>query len=166
MLALFALLLLPLQSAFPHPSTEEQRACVELLGAINADIVRRAAALMAAGDVALVRQGHWGREAQGGAVQPAPMASPRTRVDPPHINTLHTHPHTPHPTQLGALMREAQREFDARAAPLCPSQLASPVLHRVLAHPPIQPLIHGGKGVGSQVCVGGKWVGAAWRRGF
>lgn len=47
-------------------------------------------------------------------------------------------------------MCEAQREFDARAAPLCPAQLASPVLHRVLAHPPIQPLIHGGKGVGSQ----------------
>lgn len=48
-------------------------------------------------------------------------------------------------------MREAQAAFDARAAPLCPSQLASPVLHRVLAHPPIQPLIYGGKGVGSQV---------------
>lgn len=52
----------------------------------------------------------------------------------------------------GSLMCEAQREFDARAAPLCPSELASPVLHRVLSHPPIQQLIFGGKGVGSQVC--------------
>ena len=49
-------------------------------------------------------------------------------------------------------MQEAQRLFDERAGPLCPSQLASPVLHKVLAHPPIQPLIYGGKGVGSQVC--------------
>ena len=48
-------------------------------------------------------------------------------------------------------MREAQAAFDARAAPLCAAQLASPVLHRVLAHPPIQQLIYGGKGVGSQV---------------
>ena len=48
-------------------------------------------------------------------------------------------------------MREAQATFDARAAPLCPAQLASPVLHRELAHPPIQQLIYGGKGVGSQV---------------
>lgn len=93
-----------LQSAFPHPTTPEQRACVELLGRINADITARALALMAAGDV----------------------------------------------EQLGALMSEAQRLFSARAAPLCPSQLASPVLHAVLAHPPIQHLIHGGKGVGSQ----------------
>ena len=50
----------------------------------------------------------------------------------------------------GALMREAQREFDARAAPLCPAHLAAPVLHRVLAHPPLEQHVWGGKGVGSQ----------------
>lgn len=64
-------------------------------------------------------------------------------------------------SQLGALMREAQAAFDARAAPLCPSQLTAPVLHAVLSHPPIQPLIHGGKGVGSQVraaVLTGWWV--------
>lgn len=94
-----------MQVAFPHPATDEQRGCVELLGAINADITGRALQLMAAGDAAA----------------------------------------------LGALMSEAQRAFTARAAPLCPSQLTSPVLHRVLAHPPIQPHIYGGKGVGSQV---------------
>ena len=94
-----------LQAAFPHPATEQQRACVELLGALNADITGRALQLMASGEVA----------------------------------------------QLGALMSEAQRLFTARAAPLCPSQLTSPVLHRVLAHPPIQRHIYGGKGVGSQV---------------
>ncbi|PRW33024.1 GHMP kinase [Chlorella sorokiniana] len=97
-------ILAALQAAYPVPATNEQRACVELLGRINADITQRAIDLMATGDA----------------------------------------------QQLGALMREAQAAFDARAAPLCPAQLASPVLHRVLAHPPIQPLIYGGKGVGSQ----------------
>jgi UTP-glucose-1-phosphate uridylyltransferase len=33
--------------------------------------------------------------------------------------------------------------------PACPSQLTAPVLHKLLAYAPIQPLIHGGKGVGS-----------------
>ncbi len=42
---------LPLQSAFPHPCTPEQQACVELLGRINADITTRALGLMAAGNV-------------------------------------------------------------------------------------------------------------------
>ncbi|GAB4820149.1 hypothetical protein N2152v2_007195 [Parachlorella kessleri] len=51
---------------------------------------------------------------------------------------------------VGRLMRKAQHEFDLRAAPLCPSELTSPVLHRVLEYPPIQEHIFGGKGVGSQ----------------
>jgi UTP-glucose-1-phosphate uridylyltransferase/galactokinase len=51
---------------------------------------------------------------------------------------------------VGALMTRAQRLFDEQVAPACPTQLAAPVLHRLLAHPPLQPLIHGGKGVGSQ----------------
>ncbi|KAL4857393.1 hypothetical protein ACK3TF_002272 [Chlorella vulgaris] len=93
-----------LQAAFPHPATQEQRECVELLGPINADVTQRAVQLMAAGDV----------------------------------------------VALGALMTEAQAHFTARAAPLCPSQLTSPVLHSVLSHPPIQQHVYGGKGVGSQ----------------
>ncbi len=52
--------------------------------------------------------------------------------------------------RLGALMNEAQREFDARLQPVCPSQLTAPVLHRALAHPALRPLVLGGKGVGSQ----------------
>lgn len=47
-------------------------------------------------------------------------------------------------------MREAQKEFDAKAAPLCPEHLSSPVLHRVLEYALIQQHIWGGKGVGSQ----------------
>ena len=51
---------------------------------------------------------------------------------------------------LGALMLEAQAEFDARAAPLCPGQLRSPVLHSVLQLEALRPHVWGAKGVGSQ----------------
>jgi UTP-glucose-1-phosphate uridylyltransferase/mevalonate kinase len=51
---------------------------------------------------------------------------------------------------LGSLMTEAQRLFDRYAAPACPDQLTAPVLHRVLAHRGLAPLVLGGKGVGSQ----------------
>ncbi len=52
--------------------------------------------------------------------------------------------------RLGALMTEAQAEFDRACIPACPSQLTAPVLHQVLAYGPIQSDILGGKGVGSQ----------------
>ncbi len=52
--------------------------------------------------------------------------------------------------ELGQLMNEAQEKFDKHLQPACPSQLTSPVLHKLLAYGPIQPLILGGKGVGSQ----------------
>jgi UTP-glucose-1-phosphate uridylyltransferase/mevalonate kinase len=51
---------------------------------------------------------------------------------------------------LGALMTEAQRLFDAMVAPACPGQLAAPVLHTFLNDENIEPLVYGGKGVGSQ----------------
>ena len=51
---------------------------------------------------------------------------------------------------IGALMREAQEIFDRLIAPVCPSELESPKLHQVLEYSPIQELIWGGKGVGSQ----------------
>ncbi len=51
---------------------------------------------------------------------------------------------------LGKLMNEAQEQFDRHLQPACPSQLTSPVLHKLLAYEPIQPYILGGKGVGSQ----------------
>jgi UTP-glucose-1-phosphate uridylyltransferase/mevalonate kinase len=52
--------------------------------------------------------------------------------------------------RVGALMTEAQSFFDRYAAPACPEELASPVLHRVLRHEALRPHIWGGKGVGSQ----------------
>ena len=52
--------------------------------------------------------------------------------------------------RLGTLMTEAQSFFDRYAAPACPEQLTSPVLHRVLDYDPLKPHIWGGKGVGSQ----------------
>lgn len=51
---------------------------------------------------------------------------------------------------LGKLMTESQKEFDTCCMPACPSQLTSPVLHKLLSYPALQPLILGGKGVGSQ----------------
>lgn len=51
---------------------------------------------------------------------------------------------------LGKLMTEAQTLFDTAVAPMCPDELASPKLHEVLNDSVIQPLVYGGKGVGSQ----------------
>jgi UTP-glucose-1-phosphate uridylyltransferase/mevalonate kinase len=51
---------------------------------------------------------------------------------------------------LGALMTEAQNQFDAKVMPACREELAAPVLHKVLSYKGIQHLIWGGKGVGSQ----------------
>ncbi len=52
--------------------------------------------------------------------------------------------------RLGALMSQAQQMFDECVAPACPSQLAAPRLHAVLANPSVARLAYGGKGVGSQ----------------
>jgi galactokinase len=51
---------------------------------------------------------------------------------------------------IGKLMCQAQVQFDRYICPVCPTQLTAPVLHTLLAHPPLQPYIWGGKGVGSQ----------------
>lgn len=52
--------------------------------------------------------------------------------------------------ELGALMREAQRNFDKLVAPHSPDDLESPLLHKVLNFEGITEHIYGGKGVGSQ----------------
>ena len=49
---------------------------------------------------------------------------------------------------LGALMTEAEKQFDKYVAPMSPA-LWAPKLHEVLKDPQIQPLVYGGKGVGS-----------------
>lgn len=51
---------------------------------------------------------------------------------------------------LGKLMTEAQAIFDEKVAPMCPTELQSPVLHKTLADPQLKALSYGGKGVGSQ----------------
>lgn len=51
---------------------------------------------------------------------------------------------------LGKLMTEAQTIFDEKVAPMCPSQLQSPILHKTLNDPNLKDLSYGGKGVGSQ----------------
>ncbi|OGV69483.1 MAG: GHMP kinase [Lentisphaerae bacterium RIFOXYB12_FULL_65_16] len=52
--------------------------------------------------------------------------------------------------QLGALMNEAQAEFDRHLMPACPEELTAVKLHTVLADPEVKRLTYGGKGVGSQ----------------
>jgi UTP-glucose-1-phosphate uridylyltransferase/mevalonate kinase len=52
--------------------------------------------------------------------------------------------------QLGELMSEAQGFFDRYAMPVCPEELTSPVLHKILDYEPLKPHVWGGKGVGSQ----------------
>jgi galactokinase len=51
---------------------------------------------------------------------------------------------------LGALMVEAQENFDEHIAPHSARELASPLLHELLQWPDIARHVHGGKGVGSQ----------------
>jgi len=52
--------------------------------------------------------------------------------------------------RVGELMVEAQKIFDQLVAPACPAELTAPLLHRVLEYSPLQELIWGCKGVGSQ----------------
>lgn len=54
------------------------------------------------------------------------------------------------PEEVGRLMTESQRLFDEFMKPACPEELTAPKLHQVLSYPPIQELIWGGKGIGSQ----------------
>ena len=51
--------------------------------------------------------------------------------------------------QLGKLMTEAEELFNSHVTPMCPSELEAPKLRAILADPQIQPLVYGGKGVGS-----------------
>jgi galactokinase len=51
---------------------------------------------------------------------------------------------------IGGLMTRAQAMFDERVAPHSPQELASPLLHELLAMHALQEHIYGGKGVGSQ----------------
>lgn len=51
---------------------------------------------------------------------------------------------------FGKVMSEAQANFDRKVRPLCPDQLAGPLLHRVLSLESIAAHVWGGKGVGSQ----------------
>jgi galactokinase len=52
--------------------------------------------------------------------------------------------------QIGRLMSESQKIFDEMVSPYSPQELASPLLHKLLALDEIAEHVHGGKGVGSQ----------------
>lgn len=51
--------------------------------------------------------------------------------------------------RIGALMNESQRIFDEKIAPACPSELTSPILHRIMEDARVRALALGVKGVGS-----------------
>ena len=51
--------------------------------------------------------------------------------------------------QLGQLMTEAEELFNSHIVPMSPEALSAPKLHATLSDPKIQPLVYGGKGVGS-----------------
>ena len=51
--------------------------------------------------------------------------------------------------KLGKLMTEAEELFNSHVTPMCASELDAPKLKATLADPQIQPLVYGGKGVGS-----------------
>ena len=51
--------------------------------------------------------------------------------------------------QLGRLMVEAEELFNSHVTPMCPEELTAPKLQATLTDPNIQPLVYGGKGVGS-----------------
>jgi len=53
------------------------------------------------------------------------------------------------PAKLGELMTEAEELFNSHVTPMCASELDAPKLRATLADPEIQPLVYGGKGVGS-----------------
>jgi len=54
------------------------------------------------------------------------------------------------PKEFGEILIEWQQHFDKLAAPHCPDQLTSPLLHSVLTSPLFSGLIWGSKGIGSQ----------------
>lgn len=51
--------------------------------------------------------------------------------------------------RLGRLMTQSQQNFDRLLAPSCPEELSAPLLHQLLNMQELQPLIYGGKTVGS-----------------
>lgn len=51
--------------------------------------------------------------------------------------------------ELGRLMTRAQEIFDKKVAPMCPSELTAPILHKILNDKYVKRLSFGGKGVGS-----------------
>lgn len=51
---------------------------------------------------------------------------------------------------VGEIMKKAQKLFDEKIAPACPSELVAPKLHKILQDEKIKELSYGGKGVGSQ----------------
>ena len=53
------------------------------------------------------------------------------------------------PAKLGELMTEAEELFNSHVTPMCASELDAPKLRATLSDPEIQPLVYGGKGVGS-----------------
>ena len=123
-------ILADLNKAYPIAKNNTEEGVHMLLGPINEKIVNDALYILT-------------NDAFYTPNQPK-FAAPSTST-----KSLHTEPHLV-AQRLGALMRQSQHNFNALARPQCPSELTAPHLQRLLAYEPIQALIWGGKGIGSQ----------------
>ena len=122
-------ILADLNKAYPVAKNNTEEGVHMLLGPINDKVVNDALHI-------LTNDPHY--------QNPQSAAAPNTSAA-----SQHTEPHLV-AQRLGALMKQSQHNFNALARPQCPSELTAPHLQRLLAYEPIQQLIWGGKGIGSQ----------------
>ena len=122
-------ILADLNKAYPVAKNNTEEGVHMLLGPINEKTVNDALYV-------LTNDPHY--QAAGSVTSPSNSTT-----------SLHTEPHLV-AQRLGALMKQSQHNFNALARPQCPSELTAPHLQRLLHYEPIQHLIWGGKGIGSQ----------------
>ena len=130
-------ILADLNKAYPVAKTPTEEGVHMLLGPINDKIVNDALFI-------LTNDSHYAPKHNTPHSSAAPASKPSASN-----KSLHTEPQNV-AQRLGALMKQSQHNFNALARPQCPSELTAPHLQRLLAYEPIQALIWGGKGIGSQ----------------
>ena len=143
-------ILTDLRKAYPVAKDNTEEGVHMLLGPLNEKVVDEALYILTNDEAYRQETSAPAAAAAASSAAPPPLPSPsRKPSSPPSRPPPHSEPELV-PQRLGALMRQSQRHWDSLGRPQCPSELTAPMLHRVLAYEPIQPLIWGGKGIGSQ----------------